>query len=259
MGNQPFGKRGLNTAQSASISKPAYTAPARTASVSDIDEGLRAYMLRVYNLMAMGVAITAIVILAMMTSEELMEIAFLASLPCCAAILGIGFMAPRLMFSGNAALAHLCYWTYVALWGVGLTPQVAVSLAIDPNMVFRAFLVTSLNFGVMSLIGYTTKRDLCGWGGFLSMAALGLIIAAVVNVFFVGSLGLSFLISCGVVLLFTAVTAFETQAIKEMYDSDEAEGMTSRKAIFGAFLLYGTFATLFSHILNIMRIFSGED
>lgn len=259
MGNQPFGKRGLNAAQSAVFSRPAHAAPARSAVLSDVDEGLRQYMLRVYNLMALGVAVTAIVVLAMMSSEELMEIAFLASLPCCAAIIGLGFLAPRFMVSGNAVMAHLCYWTYVALWAVGLTPQVAFSLEIDPTMVFRAFLVTSLNFGVMSLIGYTTKRDLCGWGGFLSMAAIGLIIAMVINVFFVGSLGLSFLISCGVVLLFTAVTAYETQAIKEMYDSRDAVGLASQKAIVGAFLLYGTFATLFSHILNIMRFFSGED
>lgn len=230
------------------------------ARVRDLDEGLRAYMVRVYNYMALGVAVTALVTMFMVNNPPLMQAVAggVMMWVLFAAILGLGFLAPRLIFSGNAAMAHAAYWGYAALWGLLISPMIYAYLAIDPSLVFRALLITTATFGAVSLVGYTTKRDLTGFAGFFMMASIGLIIAIVINAIFFGSEMISLATSVLVVLLFSAITAYETQQIKTMYVAGDASGLVEGKAIFGAFMLYGSFITLFIHILNILGIMRSE-
>ena len=233
---------------------------ARTAA-HEIDEGLRSYMLRVYNYMALGVAFTAIVTMAIASSPA--AIALIAGTPLIwvlfAGILGLGFFAPRLIFTGSPAVAHIAYWGYAALWGAIMAPMIAMVFATNGGgMVVQALLITSVMFGATSLYGYVTKKDLSPFATFFMMAAIGLLIAIVVNALFIQDSFFSLIVSGAVVLLFAAITAYETQMIKEMYVSADGEAVQQKKAIFGAFMLYGSFVTMFIHILNILSILQGD-
>ncbi len=233
----------------------------RAGTRAEIDAGLRSYMLGVYNYMALGVAFTAIVTLFMAANPALMMT--IAGGPMkwvlFIGVLGLGFFAPRLIFSGNPAMAHAAYWGYAGLWGLLISPMVAYFLALDGgSLVFRALAITAATFGATSLAGYVTKRDLSGFAGFFMMAAIGLIIAIVVNAIFFASTMFSLITSIAVVLLFSAITAYETQQIKEMYVEGDMPGVARSKSIFGAFMLYGSFVTLFVHILNILGIMRSE-
>lgn len=230
----------------------------RTGVRAEIDQGLRSYMLGVYNYMALGVAVTAIITMAVAASPAALSAVYGLKWIFFIAILGLGFFAPRLMLSGNTAMAHGAYWLYVGLWGLAIAPMVGTYLAIDSGMVFRAFLISAATFGATSLAGYVTKRDLSGFGAFFMMATIGIIIAMLVNVFFVQSTMMSLITSVVTVLLFAGVTAYETQMIKEMYVEGDAPGVAKGKSIFGAFALYGSFVTLFVHILNILGIMRSE-
>ncbi len=231
-----------------------------------VDEGLRSYMLGVYNYMALGVAGTAVVTLALMSNPALMQAIAVGPMKWVlfAGVLGLGFFAPRIIFTGSPVLAHGAYWLYCALWGALISPMIYVFLARDlGGLVFQAFIIAAATFAATSLYGYTTKRDMTGWGGFLSMASIGLVIAMVVSFLLISDPGIgkwmSFGISCVVVLLFTVITAWETQQIKDMYYQAGGDQSTiGRSSIFGSFMLYGSFITLFIHILNILGIMREE-
>jgi FtsH-binding integral membrane protein len=236
--------------------------PSRTgAARAEIDQGLRSYMLGVYNYMALGVAVTGIVSLALAANPTLMATIALGPMKWVLffAVLGLGLFAPRLIFSGKTGLAHAAYWGYAVLWGLLISPLIAFYMHADGgSLVTRAFLITAATFGATSLAGYVTKRDLSGFGSFFFMASIGLVIAIVVNAIFFQSIGASLVTSILVVLLFSGVTAYETQMIKEMYYEGDAPGLAKGKSIFGAFALYGSFITMFVHILNILGIMSRD-
>jgi hypothetical protein len=234
------------------------------------DEGLRSYMLRVYNYMALGVAGTAVVTLLMMNNVALMRTVALGpgKWILFAALLGLGFFAHKIIYSGSTFVAHGAYWLYAALWGALISPMVFAFFTKGAGgLVFQAFALTAITFGACSLFGYVTKRDMTGWGGFLSMATIGLLIVSLVSFFFITDPGtsktVSFIISALVVLVFSAVTAWETQQIKDMYVNAASygggENFVSRSAIFGAFMLYGSFVTLFTHILNLLGIMNADE
>jgi uncharacterized protein len=235
-----------------------YQPQSRTQTQVGIDQGLRSYMLGVYNYMALGVAVTAIITLAVAANPAAMAAVYSLKWIFFIAIIGMGFLAPRMIFSDSPAVAHGAFWGYVALWGLAIAPMVGTYLAVDAGMVTRAFLISAATFGATSLAGYVTKRDLSGFGAFFMMASIGIIIAMLVNVFFVQSSMMSLITSVVTVLLFSGVTAYETQQIKEMYVEGDAPGVARGKSIFGAFMLYGSFITLFIHILNILGIMREE-
>ncbi|WP_373505028.1 Bax inhibitor-1 family protein [Aestuariivirga sp.] len=235
-----------------------YQPQARTETRAEIDQGLRSYMLGVYNYMALGVAATAIITMLVASNPAAMQAVYSLKWIFFIAIIGMGFLAPRLIFSSNPAVAHGAFWGYVALWGLAIAPMVGTYLAVAPGMVTQAFLISAVTFGATSLAGYVTKRDLSGFGTFFMMASIGILIAMLVNVFFVQSSMMSLLTSVVVVLLFAGITAYETQQIKEMYVEGDAPGVQRGKSIFGAFMLYGSFITLFIHILNILGIMRSE-
>jgi uncharacterized protein len=250
-----------------------YTRPAvarggvRTADA--VDQGLRSFMIGTYNYMALGVAGTAAIAMLMMSSPQLLATVATGPLKWMlfAGVLGLGFFAPKLFYGRSTAAAHGAFWLYCALWGAMIAPMVYVFLSKGmAGTVGQAFLIASATFASMSLIGYTTKRDMTGWGGFMSMASIGLIIAMLVSFFFITDPGTSKVVSAGisslVVLLFAAVTAWETQTIKTMYLQGAASGdeeFVNRSSIFGAFMLYGSFVTLFVHLLNLLGIFGGDE
>lgn len=236
-------------------------ATTRGGTRAEIDAGLRSYMMGVYNYMALGVAFTAIVALFMAANPALMMTVAAGPMKWVLffGVLGLGFFAPRLIFSGNTAMAHAAFWGYAGLWGLLISPMIAAYMSIDGGvLVGRALGITAVTFGATSLAGYVTKRDLSGFGGFFMMASIGIIIAMLVNVIFFQSVGMSLVVSCLVVVLFSGITAYETQQIKEMYVEGDAPATARSKSIFGAFMLYGSFITLFVHILNILGIMRSE-
>lgn len=242
-----------------------YPTQTRIDTRAAIDQGLRSYMLGIYNYMALGVAVTAVIVLATFTIPALGALANVLAFPAMLGLIGMGFFAQRLLLGGSVARAHVVYWAYVALWGIGIAPMVNRYLGIDPSMVMTAFLSASLTFGAMSLWGYTSKRDLSGMGAIAAMALMGLLIAGLVNLvvaMFTGvgpaAMMISMVISFGFVIFVSLITAWETQAIKEMYVEAEGQDMVARKSVFGAFMLYGSFITLFIHILNILGIMRQE-
>ncbi|MGV6800878.1 MAG: Bax inhibitor-1/YccA family protein [bacterium] len=225
---------------------------ARTGIGVSYNEGLRQYMLGVYNYMALGIGATAVFAMFLVGNAELTNILRgMVWLPFIG-LIAIGFIGPRLVFTGSEIVAHSVYWVYVALWSMLIGPVVSLyagaGLATD---VYRAFFITATVFGAMSLYGYTTKKDLSGWGRFLFMATIGLLVAIVLNFLIFKSGLMGFVISSLVVLVFSAITAYETQMIKQLY-ADGADESNKRASILGAFMLYGSFATLFIHILNIL-------
>lgn len=236
-----------------------YPSQQRAETRAEIDQGLRSYMMGVYNYMALGVAVTAIITLAVASSPAALAAVYSLKWVFFIALIGMGFLAPRMIFSSNAAVAHGAFWGYVGLWGLAIAPMVGTYLNLDAGIVYRAFLISAATFGATSLAGYVTKRDLSGFGAFFMMASIGIIIAMLVNVFFVQSSMMSLITSVVTVLLFSGVTAYETQQIKEMYVECDAPGVARGKSIFGAFMLYGSFITLFVHILNILGIMRSSD
>jgi FtsH-binding integral membrane protein len=234
-----------------------------------VDEGLRSFMLGTYNYMALGVAGTAAIVFALLANPQVMLAIATGPMKWVlfAGVLGLGFFAHKLFYSGSAVVAHGAYWLYCAMWGAMIAPMVYMFVSKGlTGLVGQAFIVASATFLATSLMGYTTKKDMTGWGGFLSMASIGLIIAMLVSFFFITDPGtsktVSLLISSVVVLLFSVVTAWETQQIKSMYIEGAASGgqeFIKRSSIFGAFMLYGSFITLFVHILNILGIMNTEE
>lgn len=224
----------------------------RAASAEAVDAGLRSYMLRVYNYMSLGVAFTGAIAFLLASNIQWVMAINNGFMIFFIGILALGWFAPRLMLTKSVATAQICFWVYAGLWGAALAPMMFVYGQMDPMLIVRAFLITAGAFAGMSLVGYTTKKNLSAFANFFVMASIGLVLAMIVNMLFVESSGFSLLISVAVVLLFSGVTAWETQVIKNMYQQNWAADDASRAAIFGAFTLYGSFVTLFVHVLNIL-------
>jgi uncharacterized protein len=233
-----------------------------TRSATSIDQGLRSYMLGVYNYMALGIAATAVIVLATYMVPAIHAISPILSMPAMIGLFALGWFGPRMVYNGSIGKAHAIYWLYVACWGFGIAPIVHRYLGVDPTIVFKAFLSAAVTFGGMSLWGYTSKRDLTSIGSFAVMGLWGLFVAAIINVVIAmftgvgaGAIMFSTLISAGFVVLVAVLTAWETQSIKEMY----VEGNdNNRNSIMGAFMLYGSFVSIFVNILQILGFMRSE-
>ena len=231
----------------------------RTAEGADIDVGLRSYMLRVYNYMVLGLALTGAIAFFISTSDSAISLFFNAATGQATPLAWIAIFSPLvpvlIMVFGAARLsagaAQGLFWVYAALNGVGFS---LLFLAFTGTEVARAFFITAGMFAGMSLIGYTTKRDLTGMGSFLMMGVFGLLLAIIVNMF-LGSTGLMWIISIGAVAIFAGLTAYDTQKIKESYYAvgDDA-ALAQKAAIFGALKLYIDFIVMFQYILHIMSL-----
>ena len=231
--------RNINLAQTA----------ARAGVDVDLDVGLRNYMLSVYNYMALGVALTGIVALVVALNPTIMQAVALGPMKWVLfiAILGLGWFSGKIMFSASPAMAQGAFWLYAGLWGVLIAPMFYVYTG---ESIVRVFFITAAAFAGTSLYGYTTKKDLTAMGRFLVMASIGCLVAMIVNIFLASAM-FHFILSIVVVLVFAGLTAYETQNIKSAYFAGDNSDLQNRKAIFGAFILYGSFITMFIWLLSI--------
>ena len=224
------------------------------ATEAAVDEGLRAYFLKIYNYMGLALGLTGAVALAVASSPTLIQTIYGSGLQWVVMLAPLAFILV-LRFGINrmrAATAQLVFWAFAAAMGLSLS---WIFLAYTGSSIARTFFVTASLFGAMSLYGYTTKRSIQGWGSFLFMGVIGLIIAMVVNMF-LASTALDFAISMIGVLIFTALTAYDTQKLKLMYVASDTGEVAQKKAIFGALTLYLDFINLF---LFMLRFFGNRN
>ena len=234
------------------------------SSLSDaiIDQGLRSYMLKVYNYMASGVLLTGFIALLLfkmaVVSGPNGEIIGLTSLGntiynsgfawvLMLAPLGVVFYMSFGIAKMSTAKAQTVFWIFAGLMGASLS---SIFLAYTGTSITRVFFITSGTFGAMSIYGYTTKKDLTKLGSFLFMGLIGIIIASLVNLFLKSSM-MYFVISIIGVLVFVGLTAYDTQKIKNMYLASDSGEMIGKKAVMGALTLYLDFINLLM-ILNFL-------
>jgi uncharacterized protein len=229
------------------------------ARTAQIDEGLRAHMNKVYGLMSVGMVLTGGVAWAVGTSEALLSV-FRDPVTLSPNILGwIVMFAPLIMVFAfgavinrlSAAAAQLFFYAYAAVMGLSLA---WIFQAFTGVSIAQTFLVTAIAFAGLSLYGYTTKKDLSGLGTFLMMGVIGLVVAMIVNLFLASS-ALMFAISVIGVLIFAALTAYDTQNIKNTYLQHAQAGDSEwlgKAAIMGALQLYLDFINMFMFLLQFM-------
>lgn len=244
--------------------KSRYGAPASAQSAADIDEGLRAYMLTVYNYMASALTLTGL--MAYVTSNVPALYSLLYTFESAAdgsvyltgqtmlgfivmfAPLGLVFFLSFRINHMKASTAQMVFWIYAGLVGMALS---SILFVYTGTSIAKTFFVTAAAFGSLSLYGYTTKRSLSGMGSFLMMGLFGLIIASIVNIFMQSSM-MEFIISVGGVLIFAGLTAYDTQKIKLMYLQSDGTETATKKAIMGALSLYLDFINMFLFLLRLM-------
>lgn len=223
-----------------------------------VDEGLRQYMLKVYNYMAGGLCLTALVAYLIAHTSLLHAFFNINEAGQAVGMSALGWImliAPFIMIfafgwvimRGSIAQVQGVFWGFAAVMGASLAPIV---LMYTGASVTRIFLITAAMFGGMSLYGYTTKKDLTAMGSFMTMGLWGIIIASIVNIF-MKSPGLYYALSFLTVIVFTGLTAFDTQRIRQMYYEADGGDTITRKAIAGALALYMDFINMFIALLNL--------
>jgi hypothetical protein len=215
------------------------------ASTTAVDAGLRTYMLRVYNYMAAGVGLTGLVafLTYQITGPALLQSPLMWVLML--APLALVFYISSRINTLSAEAARRLFFIYA---GLSLSTIFHVYTG---SSITRVFFISAATFGALSLWGYTTRRDLSGFGTFLFMGVIGIVIASVVNLFLRSS-GLDWMISIIGVGVFAGLTAYDTQRIKGMYDRSDDDTSAGRKAVMGALSLYLNFINLFMMLLRLM-------
>ena len=228
------------------------------ARVAQIDEGLRAHMNKVYGTMSVGMLLTFAVAWAVGTSPQLLSV-FRDPATLQPNILGYIIMfAPLIMvFAFSAAINRLSaagaqtfFYVFAAVMGLSLS---WIFVAFTGFSIAQVFLVTSIAFAGLSLWGYTTKKDISGWGSFLIMGVIGLVVASIINIF-LGSPAIMFAVSVLGVLIFAGLTAYDTQNIKNTYIAHAQHGdqeWIAKSGIMGALSLYLNFINMFMMLLQL--------
>jgi FtsH-binding integral membrane protein len=234
----------------------------RAGAVGDqaaFDVGLRAHMIRVYNYMASGLALSGIVAFGLFSSPQFASVFFQVNGGYVVGLTGLGWIATLaplgllLLVSFRAATMSVgaiqaVYWAVTALMGVSLS---VLLFTYTGASVARTFFVTAAAFGALSLYGYTTKRDLTAMGKFLFMGVIGLILASIVNMIWPSGT-MTFVISAAGVLIFSGLIAYDTQKIKDQYAAAWDTGTAEKVAIFGALSLYLDFVNLFQFLMMFL-------
>jgi FtsH-binding integral membrane protein len=226
-----------------------WTARATAPADVGVDVGLRQYMLRIYNYMAGALALTGLVAYLAVSTGFYQQIygTFLFWVVLFAP-LGLVLLLSFRIQNMSLGAAQLAFWSYAALVGLSLA---GIFLVYTGSSIARVFFITGATFLAMSLYGYTTRTDLARFGAFLFMGLIGIVIAGVVNIF-LGSSALQFAISVIGVIVFTGLTAWDTQRIKEMYVESDGTAVAGKKAIMGALTLYLDFINLFVMLMQLM-------
>ena len=220
-----------------------------------IDQGLKNFMLKIYNYMAGGLLVTALSAYLIVSNASVFRLFFnetgytgfgyLALFAPLIMVFAFGWVVQR----GTIQQVQAMFWSYSALMGVSLAP---IFIIYTGASIARIFLITSATFGVLSLYGYTTKKDLSGWGSFLYMGVIGLIIASIAN-FFLKSTGLDYALSYLTVFIFAGLVAYDTKTMKSLYYANGGgSDVETRGAIVGALSLYIDFINMF---LALLRLF----
>jgi FtsH-binding integral membrane protein len=220
---------------------------------AQIDAGLKAHMNKVYATMSVGMLLTGGVAWAVGTNDAMMAAIYGTALKWVVifAPLVMVFAFGAIINRISAAAAQLFFYVYASLMGLSLASIFAIYTG---TSIAQTFLITAIAFAGLSLYGYTTKRDLSGFGTFLMMGAIGLVVAMVVNMFLASS-ALSFAISVIGVLIFAGLTAFDTQSIKNEYIQHAQMGDSEwlgKSAIMGALRLYLDFINMFMFLLQFL-------
>jgi len=226
------------------------------SSADQIDQGLKAYMNKVYSFMAVGLALTGVI--AHLTSTMAFDfrtntmtafgnaiygspLAFIIMLAPLGFIIALNMGIAKM----KESTVQVLFWAFAAVMGLSLS---SIFIQYTGESVARVFFISAGAFGALSLYGYTTKKDLTGWGSFLFIGLIGILIASIVNIF-VASSALQFGISVIGVLVFAGLTAYDTQRIKAMYFDNS--GQEGKKAIMGALTLYLDFINLFIMLIQL--------
>lgn len=216
---------------------------------ADIDVGLRAYMQKVFGLMAAGTAVTGLVSYFAATTGLYVAIAQTPLIWVVVfAPLAFAFFFGMRIQAMRASTAQMLFWVFSALMGLSLS---YIFLRYTTQSIASTFFISAATFAGMALYGYTTKRDLSGIGSFLIMGVWGLVIAMLVNLF-LGSPAIAWAISIIGVLVFTGLTAYDAQKIKEMYYAGDDAEVGTKKAVVGALNLYLDFINLFVFLLQLL-------
>lgn len=222
---------------------------------AEYDIGLRRYMLSVYNYMMSGVLLTGVVALAMAYTGAVMALVnpmtgglsglgWLVVLAPLGFVLLLGFRYQKMSEGAVQAL----FWVFAALIGASMS---TIFLTYTATSIATTFFATAAAFAGLSLYGYTTKRDLTGFGTFLVMGVVGILVAMLLNLFLKSS-ALSMVISILGVLIFAGLTAYDTQRIKLTYDYVAGTDMVGKAAIMGALSLYLDFINMFQFLLQFL-------
>jgi len=214
-----------------------------------IDVGLRNYMLRVYNYMGGALAVTGLVAwfaqgFVAQQAQQHSPLLWIMMLAPLAFVLVLSFGIQKM----SLGAAQATFWAYAAVMGLSMS---TIFLVYTGASIAQVFFITAATFLAMSLYGYTTKRDLARFGAFLFMGLIGIVIASLVNIFF-HSAAMQFAISVIGVVVFTGLTAWDTQRIKEMYWEGDGTVVAGKKAIMGALALYLDFINLFIMLMQLM-------
>ncbi|HMK88559.1 MAG TPA: Bax inhibitor-1/YccA family protein [Methylocystis sp.] len=243
----------------------AYGAPAARARTGAVDQGLRDYMLGVYNYMTLGLGVTGLVAygayLAAVTRTPMgLELTSFGQLILVSPLRWVIALAPLgfVFFLGaradrvSASTARTLFLVFAGLIGLSLT---SILVVYTHGSIARVFFITAAAFGGLSLYGYTTRRELSAFGSFLIMGLVGLIIAGLVNLFLQSS-ALQLALSVISVLIFSGLTAWDTQAIKDQYLESDGYELAQKKSVFGALSLYLDFINMF---LALLRLFGDRN
>ena len=222
-----------------------------------VDAGLRAYMLRVYNYMALGLVVTGLIAFAASQSMPFMQaihgsaLKFVVMFAPIGIMLFVSFRMERLSYGAM----QMGYWLFTAILGLSMS---YIFLRYTGESIAETFFVTAAAFGGLSLYGYTTRRSLSGMGTFLIMGLIGIIIASIVNIF-LGSGMMAFIINALGVVIFAGLTAYDTQNIKNSYHEAYGQESLNKMALMGSWSLYLNFLNLFQFLLAFMGMGSSDD
>ena len=220
-----------------------------TVEAQEYDEGLRNYMLQVFNYMTFALALSGLVSIGVSSSPALMSaiwstpFKWIVMFAPLAMSLGFMFLVDKI----SSSTAKIFLFAFAAVMGLSIS---SIFVIFKMGSIIHVFFISAATFGAASLYGYTTKKDLTAMGSFLIMGAMGLVIASVVNIFLQSS-AFAFVVSCLAVLIFTGLTAYDTQDIKNRYD--ETSGEEREKAgVIGALMLYLDFINIFVNLLQLI-------
>ncbi|KGM30375.1 Bax inhibitor-1/YccA family protein [Inquilinus limosus] len=222
---------------------------AQRASAAELDAGLRQHMLRVYNYMGLGLVLTGLVAYLVASTPAIYIPIFTSPLKWVVMLapLAFVFFLSFRIHAVSASTAQMVFWLFCGVMGLSMA---SIFLVFTGTSIARTFMITAVMFGAMSLYGYTTKADLSRFGSFLMMGLVGIIIASIVNIF-LGSTALQFIVSVAGVLIFTGLTAWDTQRIKEEYAEHYDTESLNKMAVMGALSLYLNFINMFQLLLQL--------